>query len=318
MTIKSFLRYFTPVNVFIAGMLGGVIAYMLFVWSYPKDVEFVKANSFLILVFLFMITSCLITIFFLPSWGIFLWLKNERVKNQNTSEQWNENIRLLFVVILISIILILFFKETGAVNKGYDEYFPKGHRERVYFMVIYSFLVVLPAGLGMIVIFSSVQEILVKIQTGRQSEDQLFAQIRELQLYRGMLQNLLIMSGIILSMIPIITAGSRTVLIEAYPSVEKIYPTSYVIIYGLIFTSMLLLVYVPTYLILSEAGKQLRESLCPLSSLANLANVVETRKSLEELLQINIGMTQNLKSGFFTLTPLVSSLVVSLLGINIS
>ena len=118
-------------------------------------------------------------------------------------------------------------------------------------------------------------------------------------------------------LIPIITAGLRAVLIEAYPHVEQIYPTSFVIIYGLLFTSLLLLIYIPTHIILSEAGKQLRDNLCPLKALDTLVSVVEKRKSLDELLQINVGVTQNLKSGFFTLTPLVSSLVVSLLGINI-
>lgn len=317
MDSQSFSRYLTPFYVFIAGVLGGAIAYLLFVWSYPKDVEIVKANSFLILVFLFTIASCLMTIFFLPSWRIFLWLKNRRAKNQSASARRLENIRLLFATVLISVILILIFTGAGPIDKGYGKYFPVGHRERAYFMVFYSFIVVLPAGLGMILIYSNVQDEFVKIQAAEQNENQLFSLLGELQAYRGILQILLTMSGIILSMIPIITAGLRAVLIEAYPEVEKIYPTSYVIIYGLLFTSLLLLIYIPTHIILSEAGRKLRDSLCPLNSLDALVTVVEKRKSLDELLQINVGMIQNLKSGFFTLTPLVSSLVVSLLGINI-
>ena len=38
---------------------------------------------------------------------------------------------------------------------------------------------------------------------------------------------------------------------------------------------------------------------------------------LDELLQTNIGITQNLRAGIATLSPLVTSLIVSVLGINI-
>jgi len=125
------------------------------------------------------------------------------------------------------------------------------------------------------------------------------------------------MVGAILSMIPITTAGLRANLIAAYPQIEPIYPVSYVIIYGLVFTLLLLLVYLPTHLTLAQASRELRDSLCPLNSLSTLKDTVERRKSLDEILQTNIGLTQNLKSGLVTLAPLISSLVVSVLGITI-
>jgi hypothetical protein len=42
------------------------------------------------------------------------------------------------------------------------------------------------------------------------------------------------------------------------------------------------------------------------------------RKALDELLQTNIGLTQNLKMGLITLAPLATSLITSLLNINLS
>jgi hypothetical protein len=39
---------------------------------------------------------------------------------------------------------------------------------------------------------------------------------------------------------------------------------------------------------------------------------MEKRKILDELLQTNVGITENLKNGIFTLSPLVSGLMASL------
>jgi len=41
---------------------------------------------------------------------------------------------------------------------------------------------------------------------------------------------------------------------------------------------------------------------------------MEKRKTLDELLQTNIGITENLKNGIFTLSPLISGLIAGLLG----
>jgi len=90
-----------------------------------------------------------------------------------------------------------------------------------------------------------------------------------------------------------------------------------VIIYGLVFTVILLLIYAPTHLALTETSRKLRDGLCPLDSLGTLKADMDQRAALDDLLQTNIGIAENLKAGVATLSPLVTSLIVSLLGINI-
>ena len=96
----------------------------------------------------------------------------------------------------------------------------------------------------------------------------------------------------------------------------QVFPIELVIIYGLFYTFLLLLLYVPTHLALNDASRALRDRLCPLDTLSNLKDTLDKRKALDELLQTNLGLGQNLRAGIFTLAPLVTSLLASILGIE--
>ena len=74
----------------------------------------------------------------------------------------------------------------------------------------------------------------------------------------------------------------------------------------------------PAHLILADVSRKLRDHLCPLDSLATLQDDVSERKTLDELLQTNIGITQNLKTGLITLAPLATSLLAGLLKTSIN
>jgi hypothetical protein len=56
--------------------------------------------------------------------------------------------------------------------------------------------------------------------------------------------------------------------------------------------------------------------LCEINSISELEDKFRKRQMLDELLQTNIGLGQNLKSGIVTLAPMLTGLVVSLLGIS--
>jgi hypothetical protein len=322
MNSQAFSRYLTPIYVLVAGALGGGLVLGLFTWRYPEPGDplgqaFVHQGTFWVWIFLLVFYSSMVMIFLLPSWGVLVWLFRKHTHTQRKDVVTGEAVRLFVMGIFITTILVLLLRVIDSTNIGINNFFPQGHSKRITFLVGYSFLAVLPAALSMLLIHSSIQEIFVKIKTTTQNESRSLALINELQTYRDTLQGLLTMVGAILSMIPITSAGLRANLIAANPQIEQIYPISYVIMYGLVFTLLLLLIYIPTHLTLSQAGRELRDSLCPLNSLSTLKDTLEKRKSLDELLQTNIGLTQNLKSGIVTLAPLVSSLVVSLLGIKI-
>ena len=322
MNSQAFSRYLTPIYVLVAGTLGGGLVLGLFTWNYPEPNDpfgqaFIHPGTFWVWIFLLVFYSVMVMIFILPSWGLLVWLFKKHTHHQEKHVLMGEAIRLLAIGIFITIILILLLQVINSTNIGIAKFFPRGHSQRVGFLVGYSFLATLPEALSMVLIYFTIQEVFAKIKATARNESQAFALVAELQSYREILQSLLMMVGAILSMIPITTAGLRTNLIAAYPQIEPIYPVSYVIIYGLVFTLLLLLVYLPTHLTLAQASRELRDSLCPLNSLSTLKDTVERRKSLDEILQTNIGLTQNLKSGLVTLAPLISSLVVSVLGITI-
>jgi hypothetical protein len=187
----------------------------------------------------------------------------------------------------------------------------------MFFMYIYVFLTALPALLGMSLIHTAAGELSARIDEAEQTESKLFPLIAELLSFRTLLQNYLTILGIILSMIPITTAGLRAILIALNPTNEQNFPITNAILFGLVFTLILLLIYLPTHLALTDASRKLRDRLCPLDSLTSLSQDIEQRRTLDDLLQTNIGITQNLKTGLITLAPLVTSLLTSVLKINI-
>lgn len=321
MNEKPLSRYLSPINVFGAGVFGGILAYSLFIYNHPKPDDavgqaFSQPMSYWILVFLMMFTSCLITISLIPTWGMLIGFFGRYI-NKNKVSAGKEIFKLFVISIFAAVIVFLMFLVIRSVDIGIYEYFPRGHLPRISFMIGYSFLAILPAALTMILIHSCADETFVQVQVSTLNDDQLLNLVNEMRLHRSLLQASLVLAGALLSMIPLIAAATRANLVAINPQIEQTYPMSYVIIFGLIFTIMLLLVYIPTHLALSESSRNLRDNIYPLKSITELKETVEKRKSLDELLQTNVGVTQNLKSGMVTLAPLVSSLVASLLGINI-
>jgi hypothetical protein len=64
-----------------------------------------------------------------------------------------------------------------------------------------------------------------------------------------------------------------------------------------------------------NVGREFRDAKYPYpQQLGEFKGIMEKRKILDELLQTNVGITENLKNGIFTLSPLVSGLMASLLG----
>ena len=319
---------FNPYYVFFSGSLGLGIALFLFKWNYPLPGDkigqaFVEPPIFLVWVFLFAIFFGLLTVFILPAWGMLVYLLKNRVYiNQNARTR--NLVLLFFQAVLLAVVVFglvqVSSSEISSAPTGFqmNDYLPQGHEGRMIFIYIYTFLTVLPVLLGMIVIYGGAKELAKKIEGVGKIENKLFPLIDDLNAFRGLLQNYLALLGIIFSMIPINTAGLRAILIAVNPNNEQAFPITYVILFGLIFSFILLLIYIPAHLALTETSRKLRDRLCPLHSLASLKPDIEQRKILDELLQTNISITENLKTGLITLAPLASSLLTSLFKINIS
>lgn len=319
----SLTAIFNPVYVLVSGTIGFAIAALLFLWRYPASQDltgqaFAATPPFLLWVFLFGVLCCLLTIFFFPLWGMLYFLVNNHVYAHDPVQKKRTRTQLILQGVFLTVIVFALLQIATSTNLQFDlrTYTPRGHTFRMSLMYVYTFLTALPALLGMFLIHKGAVELLEKIR-GTLPEAQLFSLMDELTTYRSLLQTYLTVVGIILSLIPLNTAGLRAILVALDPANEQNFPVTHAILFGLIFTLLLLLVYVPAHAALTETSRTLRDQLAPLHSLATLKADLEQRKTLDDLLQTNLGLTQNLKSGLITLFPLITSLVASILKINL-
>jgi hypothetical protein len=96
-------------------------------------------------------------------------------------------------------------------------------------------------------------------------------------------------------------------------------PVEQVWTYGLFFTVLVALVYVPTYLHLISAGRRIRDELCPFpeATAASIASYQQSRKPLDDFLQLQLTATESLKAGVAILAPLAGAVASLLLGTTI-
>jgi len=328
MKSQDFFRFFRPLHVLIAGTLGGGILSVMFSSSFPVNctnnaITFFCVPAFSVMFFLMGILWSLMTIFFFPGWGMFIFLLKQHIAEKNQDDRSQELIRLIALVIIIAVISSIVFKSLSQFSpeaqSRWNADVPNGVQLILFINAIYFFLVILPFVMGMFLLSALVREISVRIHdvdSNQSGHDQAFDFINPLLRYRRMLQLFLIVSGIMLSMFPLIIIALRSVITKIDPQIDNLYPVSYVIFQGLIFTMLLLFIYVPAYLELSVVGRQLRDVLCPLDSLSDLKDTVEKRKTLDNLLQTEGSFATNLRSSLLPLSPLISSLLV-LLGIKL-
>jgi hypothetical protein len=306
-----------PLYVLVMGVLGGGIGWALFQWNYivPKNAEGLILNEFWVWLFLIMCFMALLAIFALPAWAVFIDLfKNHVLKDKNNPRKT----RTILIVVLCGIILGLFVIASNAlirpVRSDLFTPLPANHSARVQIMYACVFAVVLPIALSILLVFYTVRKNVLTLPNSEQSEQRLFELAGKLNGYRNLLQNLLVAGGIILGMVPVITAGLIAFLVKLADGNGNNFPIELVIIYGLLYSILLVLLYVPTYMEITAASRNLRDRLCPITTLSNLKDAVDKRKMLEDYLHINEGLVPHLTTGIFTLAPFVSSLLSGLLG----
>lgn len=319
------IRVINPYYVFLTGSLGIFIALLMFQWNYPLPDDpigrnFVNVQPFLIWLFFLVVYCCLLTILFLPLWGMLFYLIRNRISVQDAKQKSRTISYLSLQAVLLTAMVFFLIRVISQAQIGIElaAYVPRGHSIRILILSAYTFVTALPALLGIILIHGGTQELSQKIEDSAETQEQLFPLINEVLFLRGTLQNYLAILGLILSLIPINTAGLRSILVALDPNNDHAFPVTNVILYGLTFTIILLLIYIPAHLALSETSRKLRNRLCPLGSLDSLTKDLERRKALDELLQTNISVTQNLKTGLIALAPLVTSLISSILKINLA
>lgn len=322
----DFSRFFNPLYVLIAGLLGGTVIVLMFSPFFPlscnnSNMSFFCVPEFFVVFFLMAILWSMMAILFIPGCKMFLWLFQRNVVEKDKRQRSHRVAELVFIAIASGVATVLV---TAAgywlypeVQSQWDRNVPRGVDRIIDINSVSLFVVFLPYMLGMFLVYSIVRETALRIQDKKQFKQvKPFNLINDLLTYRKMVQSLLTISGMLLSMVPLIVVSIRSVLIVIDPAFGKIYPVTYVVFQGLTYTLLLLFIYFPAYLELSIAGQHVRDILCPLDSMDNLKDTIDKRKALDGLLQTEVSFTSNLRSGILTLGPLISSLLV-FLGIKL-
>jgi hypothetical protein len=322
----GYSKVFNPVYVLITGSLGVFITFAMFLYRYPDPLDqvgqaFASRPEFLVWVFLHATLSSIITITLIPIWGVLFRFFLDQIKSESSVRRCKLIFNLIInalIWITVLFILLRFLEDVFIRYFDPSPYIPGGYDDRVNFIYGYTTLAALPALLGIMTIHPAAQSLLRKIEVPDQTKNALFALRKDLFSYRTLLQGYLLILGIILSMISITTAGSRAIFVGLeVPGVEN-FPVTIAILYGLVFTVLLLLVYVPVHFTLTETSRKLRDRLCPIETIDTLEQDLVQRKHLDEVLQTNVSILDNLKYGFITLAPLVSSLLANVIGFDIS
>lgn len=320
-----FSKYLTPRYFLVTGSMGLLITFLLFDYRYPAAGDmvgkaFASLPEFGVWVFLQAILLCTLTITLVPLWAALFKLFQSQTQGQpaNSRRMMRMNVILnaLFLALLVfALLLFLTAARTQVFNPSL--YTPRGHGSRITIIYMFTFITALPALLGMMLLHTASHKMSTRINLTDQAQAGLFSLIEELRSFRSLLQAYLLILGIILSMSSITTAGLRALFVALKVATDQNFPISYAIMFGLIFSIILLLIYFPTHMALTETGIKLRDRLCPLDSLDVLKQAVDKRKELDQLLQINISVLDNLKTGFVTLLPFATSILANILNIKI-
>lgn len=280
----------------------------------PYGLQFTSALSFLTWVFLPSILFSGLTFLILPAWKGCRELYSCVVDNDRRKPWKVISALMISTAMYLSVLLALFSLGDRGIKIPPSDFLNElNHRFIVVYF--YSALGFLPVMFSILLINYIAEIISAEISLINSDGGKAVEFIRKYLHYRNLLQICLVTSGIILSLNPIISAAYISIWKEIGVFTDETFPSKAIIIYGLIITLMLILIYVPTYFNLMNVGRELRDAKYPYpQQFDDLKSIMEKRKTLDELLQTNVGITENLKNGIFTLSPLVSGLIASLLG----
>ena len=129
---------------------------------------------------------------------------------------------------------------------------------------------------------------------------------------RAQLERLLVYLGAVVGLAVLSSAAMRRVVehAEALGVVRDgaAFPAESVILYGLVLSLILALVYLPTYLVAQDVGAGLRDELVPFPEPTRLGEGVEGRRKVEEALALSVSATASFRAGVAILAPLLGSL----------
>ena len=319
-----------PLYTLCAGMLGLSIPFVMYRVNFPyasntAGEEFVGTPSFSVWVSLVAILFSVASMALFPAWGVFV-----RIFNVVRNEDQRNLHKIIFAIIISSLLFLLVmlaaFYWVSLFSEALKAQSPEmlhhlrsiiGLTER--FIIVYSYpsLALLPLLMGILLI-NFVAEIMYKqIASIVKDEQKIFKFIADYLEYRSLLQTYLTACGIMFSIIPFMASAFFSIYVDLHYLTGEQFPLKNIIMYGLILSVILFVIYVPAYINLANTGKALLNILFPFDSMNNLEITISNRERLDTLLQTNVSVGQSIRTGAVLLGPLMSGLVVLLLGIKL-
>jgi len=220
------------------------------------------------------------------------------------SQRWDIIISgLLLVAVAVSIVAVTNYIGPVPGPHPSNQVFPHQH------VKIWSIT-------GVALILALGASVSIWLIRGRLDELRTDATDREIELFiefRSELERLLGILGAIVGLAVLATAALRQVVLE-YVSLghEKAsFPPDYPILYGLILSLVVALVYLPTYLALLKTGSDLRDRAAPLGAPGepDFEAVIAKRRTLTDLLGLEISASTSFRVSATILSPLFAALI---------
>jgi TRAP-type mannitol/chloroaromatic compound transport system permease small subunit len=138
--------------------------------------------------------------------------------------------------------------------------------------------------------------------------------VKDLVDARSALSTLLLIVGSVVGLAALATGALRNALLAYLPKAADEFPIAYVVLYGLYFTAIVGLIFVPVYVALQGRAREIINRIYPIPADGKVEDKVYTgRKNMEAMLQLGTSIKDALQSGIVVLTPLGASLVSTLL-----
>ena len=183
------------------------------------------------------------------------------------------------------------------------------HMDKMLIIFTLTYFSVLPGAIGLWLTNYGASEAYKQVEPTLEG---CFPYIEKSNDYFRNMQLYLAIAGILISLVVLSAVALRDALIQYDPVIKNIFTIEMTLAFGLYFTLLLAFLYIPTYAILQFNGRMLRDQIYPVKSLTDYAEKEAARHKFEEILNLRVGVIQNLRSSVVILAPLLTSFLSSM------